>query len=83
MNYVLILVIYSILTPGIYMKKEIKTWPLTSDTCQRLAKKAMADPELNKPTSYLMTAKCIPVKKQPEVFPQDEIQLPKARQLNM
>ena len=72
MNYVLILVIYSILTPGIYSKKTIKTWPLDIKTCKFLAKKALEDPKLNMKTKYLETAKCVPVLKKKKIFPQTE-----------
>lgn len=73
MNYILVLVIYSILTPGVYSKKTIEVWPLDLKTCKILAKKSMNDPKLNVPTKYLTSATCIPVIAKKKVFPQTEI----------
>lgn len=63
---------YSILSPGLYEKKETKVWPLTKAQCIFLAKKLMEDPKLNNETHYLETAKCVPNLPKKKIFPQNK-----------
>ncbi len=83
MNYILVLVVYSVLSTGVYQKRETQTWPLPRDLCIQLGKQALADPTLNNRDAKLTTVKCIPTPRKRKVFPQDEIQLPSYDQLNI